>query len=77
MATVLRGARIVDGSGGPLREGHLLIEGDGIAAELSLGEPLSEVEHTVAVDGKVAACSLAAARFHLRRRAEGCFEGAL
>jgi len=53
--TLLRDARIIDGSGEPSLDGHVLIEGDRIAGVLKAGAEEPEAERVVELEGKALA----------------------
>jgi len=63
--TLLRGGKIVDGAGGPARDGHVLVDGDRIKALLGSGEALPEADSVIDATGCVVAPGFIDAHSHM------------
>jgi len=63
--TLLRGGKIVDGTGGQARDGHVLIDGDRIKALLGAGEALPAADSVIDVTGCVVAPGFIDAHSHM------------
>ena len=63
--TLLRGGKIVDGTGGQARDGHVLIDGDRIKALLRAGEALPAADSVIDATGCVVAPGFIDAHSHM------------
>ena len=63
--TLLRGGKIVDGTGGRARDGHLLMDGDRIRALLGAGEVLPAADSVIDATGCVVAPGFIDAHSHM------------
>jgi N-acyl-D-amino-acid deacylase len=63
--TLLRGGKIVDGTGGQARDGHLLMDGDRIRALLGAGEALPAADSVIDATGCVVAPGFIDAHSHM------------
>ena len=63
--TLLRGGKIVDGTGGQARDGHVLIGGDRIKALLRAGEALPAADSVIDATGCVVAPGFIDAHSHM------------